>query len=74
MQLPDHQEFLIYRARMLALDLERHARQESAQGQMSPTDHSLYARVIDLLRHDIARSLTGNPLHGEDQTPKDHWL
>lgn len=73
MQLPDEQDFMIYRARMLALDLERHVRQESAQGQLSPTDHSMYARVIDFLRHDVARTLTGDPLYKEDQEPKEHW-
>src|SRR5690606_6253861 len=50
---------LLERARQYALDIERHARIESSQGHLSPTDLALFSRLVMFLRFDIAQVTTG---------------
>lgn len=57
---PDVQE-LLERARQYALDIERHARTESSQGHLSPTDLAFFSRLVTFLRFDVARVTTGDP-------------
>jgi len=52
---------LVAKAREYALDLERHIRHESGQGQLSPTDIALFSRIIMFLRYQVAEDLTGDP-------------
>lgn len=52
---------LLDRAYEYSLTLERHARQESSQSQLSPTDLALFSRVISFLRYELPENLTGDP-------------
>lgn len=61
--MPDLQE-LLDRARQYALDVERHARQESSQGHLSPTDLAFFSRLVSFLRYDISTVTTGDPETG----------
>ena len=61
--LSAEQQELLQRARQFAMDLERHARIESSQGHLSPTDLALFGRVMNFLRYDIAQAMTGDPEH-----------
>lgn len=44
-----------------SLEIERHARQESGQSQLSPTDMAFFSRLITYLRYDLPKQLTGDP-------------
>lgn len=42
------------RARLWVLDLQRHARQEAIQGNLSPTDQALLKRLETFLLEEVA--------------------
>lgn len=54
---------LLDQARQYALDIERHARLEHAQGHLSPTDLALFSRLVMFLRYRIAQDTVGDPEH-----------
>lgn len=41
---------MLEKAYQFSLDIERHARQESAQSQLSPTDLAFHSRLVEFLR------------------------
>lgn len=52
---------LLNQAYEYSLALERHARQESAQSQLSPTDLAFFSRMVSFLRYQMPEQLTGDP-------------
>lgn len=71
--LSDEEQKMLFFARQYALEIERHARMESSQGHLSPTDLALMSRLVMFLRYDIARTTTGDASTLIDQARKDHW-
>lgn len=51
---------MLEKAYQFSLDIERHARQESAQSQLSPTDLAFHSRLVEFLRYELPQSVTGD--------------
>ena len=58
-QLSQTQIDLLWRANAMSADVRRFSRQESAQGQLSPTDRAFLARLEIFLTQEIPLAVTG---------------
>lgn len=58
--IPPHIVETLEKGYQYSLDLERQARLESAQAQLSPTDMALFSRIISYLRYELPEQLTGD--------------
>lgn len=52
---------LLNQAYEYSLALERHARHEAEQSQLSPTDLAFFSRMVQFLRYKLPEQLTGDP-------------
>lgn len=60
---------LLNQAYEYSLALERHARYEAEQSQLSPTDLAFFSRMVSFLRYQLPEQLTGDPNYVLDRRP-----